>query len=450
MFVIGDSFMSIHSNFQVPGLTEEEQLAYAEFLSREDAAQSKAEKPKAAVNNDEQIAFDTAVKLSQEIEEQAKQRKIEVVRTEQSELDQAVQASLKVVQPSEKSSKDEKVENNAAPNAASGSGSGSSSQAVQPQQLQPQQPAKEAEKPKSPQEMLEHLKKVLADENLVEQIFNKELWQEDEIFKQVEPVGQDYIVRYKTAFEHPDKQKLNRYDDGLPFEGTRLGKEIPGFYVNGNLIEAPSGSKYNMMMGPLENTVGHFFQAILHAKSDLIVSLEDDDEKCDLYWNRDEIVTQDGWTIRKKADTQEEVLFTGPVNPEEIWPRPETIVKRVFVAEHKESGEKRELTHLLFTNWQDKGIVTVECLEALLQIVQNVETANPITVHCSAGLGRAGTFVCAKELLKNPAQNQVALVNFFRKMRNSQVVQKPSQFGLVCQIQARALEKQLGSASSQP
>src|SRR5437879_4424154 len=95
--------MSIHSNFQVPGRTEEEQLAYAEFLSREDAAQSKAEKPKVAVNNDEQIAFDTAVKLSQEIEEQAKQRKLEVVRKEQTELDQAVQESLKAIQPNEKS-----------------------------------------------------------------------------------------------------------------------------------------------------------------------------------------------------------------------------------------------------------------------------------------------------------------------------------------------------------
>lgn len=61
-------------------------------------------------------------------------------------------------------------------------------------------------------------------------------------------------------------------------------------------------------------------------------------------------------------------------------------------------GPAHEVTHFLFTGWPDFGVPEdPAALRALSRAVREVapadERAAPIVVHCSAGIGRSGTFV---------------------------------------------------------
>ncbi len=82
---------------------------------------------------------------------------------------------------------------------------------------------------------------------------------------------------------------------------------------------------------------------------------------------------------------------------------------------------ERIVTQFHFTVWPDHGVP--EHPTSLLQFVRRVMTANadsepPILVHCSAGVGRTGTFITLyTQLQRIQAENNVDIFNFVRSMR---------------------------------
>jgi protein-tyrosine phosphatase len=73
----------------------------------------------------------------------------------------------------------------------------------------------------------------------------------------------------------------------------------------------------------------------------------------------------------------------------------------------KADGKKvqKKVWHLLFTGWPDFGVPSGEDRVALLSLVKLSDalntggTENPRVVHCSAGVGRSGTFIALDYLL---------------------------------------------------
>lgn len=311
-------------------------------------------------------------------------------------------------------------------------------------------PAKSSSVPKleskTSSERSEKLRKISQDNKQLEEIFDNDLWQEAE--KDIE--SPRYLKRiYTSGYTHPD---LNRYPDILPRETSRLGKSIPGFYVNANLIEVSKAPEraYILAQGPLPETVAHFWQGVLHAESNVVVSLvmptetrieEADTEeesskevtvsKCDPYWERAELQTKDGWTIRPEGEKS---------TIAELKNISEMIVKRSFKASHTEKGE-RLITHLHYMNWPDHGVANSELFKQLIQTSISLLNGKPLTAHCSAGVGRAGTFVASLEMTLDPEQDPVKLVDLLRKGRNSSVIQEPEQLAMVYAAAADALEK---------
>lgn len=61
------------------------------------------------------------------------------------------------------------------------------------------------------------------------------------------------------------------------------------------------------------------------------------------------------------------------------------------------SGKTREVRHLQYLAWPDHGVPldSASFLAFALEVRRAHTTAVPLVVHCSAGVGRAGTFLAA-------------------------------------------------------
>lgn len=62
-----------------------------------------------------------------------------------------------------------------------------------------------------------------------------------------------------------------------------------------------------------------------------------------------------------------------------------------------------EVTQYYLENWPDHGVVGPEVLAKLVQSVGAAE--GPILVHCSAGIGRTGTFLATWEAFQTKNRN---------------------------------------------
>jgi protein-tyrosine phosphatase len=80
-----------------------------------------------------------------------------------------------------------------------------------------------------------------------------------------------------------------------------------------------------------------------------------------------------------------------------------TTVRKITLKRGEE--EQKEVFHLFFLGWPDFGVPEESDREALLSMIalsraKNQDSfAHPRTVHCSAGVGRTGTFIALEHLL---------------------------------------------------
>ena len=94
---------------------------------------------------------------------------------------------------------------------------------------------------------------------------------------------------------------------------------------------------------------------------------------------------------------------------------------RTLSLQHETSKTERIISQYHFTVWPDHGVP--DHPTALLQFVRRVMTASrdskgPVVVHCSAGVGRTGTFVTLfTQLQRIEKEANVDVFNFVRSMR---------------------------------
>ncbi|KAL1884121.1 hypothetical protein VTK73DRAFT_6790 [Phialemonium thermophilum] len=68
-------------------------------------------------------------------------------------------------------------------------------------------------------------------------------------------------------------------------------------------------------------------------------------------------------------------------------------------------GEERIVWHFLFKKWPDFGVPSLEDLDSFFTLMRlsrekNSSPGNPRIVHCSAGVGRSGTFIALEHLIR--------------------------------------------------
>ena len=99
-------------------------------------------------------------------------------------------------------------------------------------------------------------------------------------------------------------------------------------------------------------------------------------------------------------------------------------------------GATRSITHIQYTNWPDHGVPESACeILHLYYKVKTLERSGPLLVHCSAGVGRTGTFIALDNLLsQNDEEEEVDVLKCVSDMRKDrcQMVQTDKQYKYVC------------------
>lgn len=208
-------------------------------------------------------------------------------------------------------------------------------------------------------------------------------------------------------------QYKNRYCDVLPNEPTRVKiSDEPKFYFNANWVL--DGSVI-ASQGPLQHEHDDFWKMILAHDIKTVVMLTDlrerGFEKCTNYWK------PDFFSNSQASLMKEEVIYTNGK---------EQIVKREI-----EIGPKKKIvTQYHLQNFPDHGIVKPETLAFLVK--ETAKREGKILAHCSAGIGRTGTYCAALEAYRTHSIDLFSIVQKLRhpKTGRSGMVQTSAQYVL--------------------
>lgn len=237
---------------------------------------------------------------------------------------------------------------------------------------------------------------------------------------------------YTAAF-HPLNIDKNRYINILPFDSTRVklsqkeGMEGSD-YINANFVSCEN-RHFICCQAPLDSTIEDFYRMLWEAECKIIVMLTKHVEggriKASVY------LPETGETPLVCGDfilsiTKEESMNNG------------VYVVREFTL--KKNSEVRQLTQFHFLAWPDFGVPDEpkELLDMIVQVNKlekeiNTKSSSPTVVHCSAGIGRTGTYIIInstmelisesikKDKLKPPPLSIMKSVHSLRGMRGGMV-----------------------------
>nr|XP_021333228.1 receptor-type tyrosine-protein phosphatase eta isoform X3 [Danio rerio] len=213
-----------------------------------------------------------------------------------------------------------------------------------------------------------------------------------EEFEDLRPVG---INQSKTVAVFPENKAKNRYNNVLPYDSSRVKLSVLSSpfddYINANYMPGYITKKeFIAAQGPLPGTVNDFWRLIWEKNVHTIVMLTKCNEqgrvKCEEYWPA-EMKTFSNLTVTTISDI-----------PLEDW------TLRDFEVKNMKTAEIRSVRHFHFTAWPDHGVPeTTELLINFRHLVREhmdeYSRHSPTLVHCSAGVGRTGTFIAIDRLI---------------------------------------------------
>ncbi|XP_036365020.1 uncharacterized protein LOC115219456 isoform X3 [Octopus sinensis] len=254
--------------------------------------------------------------------------------------------------------------------------------------------------------------------------------------QEVEPFNDEFLRLPKTLplpyteATKPENTKKNRYKTILPYDHSRVRlqpDEISSSdYINANFI---SNQRYIACQGPTQNTVTDFWRMVWQLKCNTIVMLTDIVEngkmKCIQYWPDEESIESFGTIKVTHINTRSHATY----------------IHRSFTIS-KSGGHQNErwtIDHFFFSKWPDHGIpqYTEDILEFRNTVRFREGTTSSLVVHCSAGVGRTGTYICIdillNEMLSGEAIDVLACVTKLREER-MHMVQKRIQLEFIYDV----------------
>ncbi|XP_043083335.1 receptor-type tyrosine-protein phosphatase eta-like isoform X19 [Puntigrus tetrazona] len=213
-----------------------------------------------------------------------------------------------------------------------------------------------------------------------------------EEYEELKTVGTAQSKNTALAIENKPK---NRYSNVLPYDASRVKLSMCGSpfddYINANYIPGYNSRKeFIAAQGPLPVTVNEFWRMVWEKNVHTIVMLTRCNEmgrvKCEKYWPSGTNHYQNN-----SVTTTSEIEL-------ESW----TI--RDFTLKNVKTAETRYIRQFHFTAWPDHGVpqtteVLIDFRHLVREHMDQYSRHSPAVVHCSAGVGRTGTFIAIDHLI---------------------------------------------------
>lgn len=228
-----------------------------------------------------------------------------------------------------------------------------------------------------------------------------------EEFEHLQQVDGKFLLDRKDGTK-PENRAKNRFKTILPFDQNRVklinctnNSSDPNTsdYINANRIipEEKFGKTYLATQGPLPNTLNDFWSMIWQEKSQIILMITHEEEKgrvkCARYWPEPTEATNQN--ISQVYDDIK-VTFVKLTNLSTDY-----ILRQFTLTKQNDStSETKSMSvyQFQYLAWSDHGVPdnvqnTINFVEHVNKLYKEIGSDNPITVHCSAGIGRTGAVI---------------------------------------------------------
>jgi tyrosine-protein phosphatase non-receptor type 1 len=203
----------------------------------------------------------------------------------------------------------------------------------------------------------------------------------------------------------------NRYKNVLA--SNTYWPKISTGYINASTI---LDGNFISTQYPISNTVDHFWTLLYETESNIIVNLTG---------NNDYLTKSTKYSI------------TNVVYEDDL------VCQCSKVTINKPGYKSKTIYYITIKTWPDQSVPSMEDFEKLINIVSILDSGNPLTVHCHAGIGRSGTFILAYYLITKSIYEDP--IEILKKMRSTRanMIQTANQFKFVLEFIIAQINKSL-------
>ncbi|XP_071799455.1 receptor-type tyrosine-protein phosphatase T-like isoform X3 [Asterias amurensis] len=241
----------------------------------------------------------------------------------------------------------------------------------------------------------------------------------------------DEVLYSCSVAKEDENKKLNRYANIIPYDDSRVilqklaNDPTSSDYVNASYIDGFNAPKqYIATQGPNTASVPDMWRMIWQENCTKIVMLtnllEGVKGKCEQYWP-DKALSYGKITVTLVKEVK----------------RVDYIIRDFSLSHEAEDQQSRKVRQFHYTTWPDMGLPqdpskVVDLVKIVKEYSPN--SCGPMVVHCSAGVGRTGTFIILDAMLDQAkAEGKVDVWNFARGMRDRRMkmIQTSAQYEFV-------------------
>ena len=240
----------------------------------------------------------------------------------------------------------------------------------------------------------------------------------------------DNDQNHKLRLEQSNK--YCRYSSIITYKDNRVVLHSTNRYINASWIHIPLFKYFIATQGPLPHTIIDFWTMCDDYNISLIVMLcnlkENNVDKCADYWHVQNLGHLRIKLLEEKED--QKGIF----------------IRRISLF-NKLKNKEKIFIQIHLTYWEDHKALDGGYFNKIIRIIQIIDGAkkksnNPCVVHCSAGVGRTGTFISLYNLYHEIIQqifvtkNEVivfCIFNLVRKMKEMRIfsIENENQFLLI-------------------